>query len=176
MNRRNTMKSYYIEEFSDKAVYLAFLRYMLLNSNYYSFICFKYKESEKTKKTTKEVLQSLAPYKIYVKSVNEWPGTITQNDNHHIYRLIVYKASLDAIPALSKANCLFDWDYPRLPMDLAFYKDGYAWFASSSHERWNSLYTNDETVISDLKQLGVRISYDHDVNESSLFYITKYKL
>ena len=164
------MKAYYIEEFSNKTEYLSFIRYMLLHSDTFSFISFKYHEGEKIKKTTKEVLQLLAPYKLYTQNVNAWPGTVTKNFNNHIYKLIMYKATLDAIPALSKANCLFDWDYPKFPMDLSFYKEGYAWFASSSHEQWNALYTDSKTVIDDLKQLGICIKYVQDVDESSLFF------
>lgn len=170
------MKSYYIEDFTDKSTYIEFIRYMLSHSDYFSFVCFKYKESERTKRSTKEVLDLLKPYREYAKNVNEWPGNMTLNENNHIYRLFMYSATSEAISALSKADRIYDWDYPKFPMDLAFYKNGYAWFESVSHERWNSLYTADMAVIDDLKQLGVDVIFNREVDESTLFNISKSKV
>lgn len=164
------MKTYYIEEFEDKIVYTNFIRYMLAHSDTFSFVYFKYKDSEPTKKTTAEIKKLLLPYKIYAENVSRWPGTVTLNEFQHIYRLVMYKAVSQAETALSKADAIYDWDYPKYPMDLCFYRDGYAWFATSSHENWNALYTNDVSIIEELRWLGVCISCDDDTHDEDLFY------
>lgn len=164
------MKEYYVEEFKNKESYLAFIRYMLLNSDTFSLIYFKYIESEKTKKSVKEVKKALEHLKIYSCNTLKWPGTETTNNDHHIYRMIIYNSLLDAEKVLNKVEQIYEWQYPQLPMDLCFYKNGYAWFASCAHENLNWLYTNEISVVEDLKTLGVDLFFRKDVDESILFY------
>ena len=82
----------------------------------------------------------------------------------------MYKSVPQAEIALTKVDAIYDWDYPKYPMDLCFYRDGYAWFATSSHECWNALYTNDISIIEELKTLGVSIFRDDDTDDENLFY------
>ena len=164
------MKKYYINNFTTKEAYQAFIRYMLLNSDAFSFVYFKYRDSDRTKKSTKEIKDLLKPYKICARIVNEWPGTITLNENGHIYRLVMYKACIEAEKALNKASQIYEWQYPEFPTDLCFYKNGYAWFASCAHENLNWFYTNEQSVIDELTQLGVDIEYCSDIDDSKMFY------
>lgn len=57
-------------------------------------------------------------------------------------------------------------------MDLSFYKDGYAWFALSSHENWDALYTDDDTHIENLKNLSVKIGPARTADDSEIFYLS----
>lgn len=164
------MKAYNVEELENREIYLSFLRYMLVQSDAFSLIYFRYSEKEKMKVSTREIKNLLTQFKMYSRDVNEWPGTITLNDNHHIYRLVMYRATLEAKEALAKANSLFEWDYPKLPMDLCFYKNGYAWFAASSHEQWAELYVSDESVVDDLKKMGVKLTFSRNIQEAMLFF------
>lgn len=163
------MKSYFLDEFEDKKTYIRFVKYMLLHSDSFSLVYFKYTENEKEKTTVKEIKNLLKAYKIFAINGNQWPSTATLNVNNHIYKIVLYKADLGAEAALSKAEKLFDWDYPLLPMDLCFYKNGYAWLSSSSHEHFAYLYFNDKQTLVDLNNMGVKIRYDRDIDDSKLF-------
>lgn len=176
------MKSYYVEDFSnlrtyelqqtyDQQIYFAFLDYMLEYSQFFSFVHARYRENDKLKKTVKEIKNGLRGYKVFSERVNKWPGTITCDGDQYIYQLMIYRADPGAEEYLRKVPRLFDWDYPRYPMDLAFYKDGYAWFALSAHEQWNSLYTDDYTHIENLEKLGVKIEYAEEASDSEIFYL-----
>lgn len=164
------MKTYYIDDFKNKDVYDNFIRYMLSHSDAFSFVYFKYRNGEPTKKTTADIKKLLLPYKMYAENVSKWPSTVTLNEFNHIYRLVMYKSVPQAEIALTKVDAIYDWDYPKYPMDLCFYRDGYAWFATSSHECWNALYTNDISIIEELKTLGVSIFRDDDTDDENLFY------
>ena len=81
----------------------------------------------------------------------------------------MYKSDSNAEEALIKVNKLFDWDYPLFPMDLCFYKDGYAWFLSCGHEHFAFLYTDDINFIRELKDLGANVQDDGMIDDSKLF-------
>ena len=169
------MKAWYVEGMERQEEYLRFAEYMLSESDSFSLVYFRYNESDALKKSARKVKNLLDPLKIFAQNVNEWPSMITLNENSHIYRLTGYRAEPAAMEALKQADSLRDWDYPALPMDLCFYKDGYAWFAASSHERWNSLYTNDERVIDRLRAMGLTVIMEEDMDESKLFFDARTK-
>ena len=167
------LKTFFVKNFDtiEKSKYNDFLRYMLDNSDEFSLVYFKYKESEPTKKSTYEIKKRLSPYKISAKNVNVMPSMITLNENGHIYRLTRYESSSEVEEILSSVDMLYDWDYPKYPMDLCFYKNGYCWFAVSSHEYWNAIYTNDNEIINDLEKIGLEIEYYGETKENELFYV-----
>lgn len=163
------ISQYSVNNLDNPNSYLHFVKYMLLNSDCFSLIYFKYKKGEKNKKTTCVIKNGLSPFKIHSQDVHQWPGTISQ-DYNHIYRFVLYRSKLEAFKVLSLAEHLYDWNYPKFPMDLCFYKDGYAWFWSSSHEYWNSIYAETDKTICELKALGLTLDYIQKVNRSSLYY------
>ncbi len=55
-------------------------------------------------------------------------------------------------------------------MDFCFYKKGYAWFASSAHEHWNALYTDNPGVVADLQNIGLQVYKSGSVTEAEMFY------
>lgn len=164
------MKSYYVAKLDTSCMYLKFIEYMLKKSSAFSLVYFRYNSSEKLKKTTRTLKNNLAPYKLFEKNVLAWPSMITLNRGGHIYRLAMYKATNEVGGILSAVNSLWDWDYPALPMDLCFYRNGYAWFAASSHERWNSLYVNDEEIIKEMREEGFELVDETEVSDDSVFY------
>lgn len=165
------MKSYHIEESAEKELYLRFVEYMLDESEAFSLVYFKYDKSEPTKKSTKEVAEMLKPYKICSQETCSWPSNMTLNENGHIYKLALYRAERGAFDALAKAEGLFDWDYPKFPMDLCFFKDGYAWFVSSGHSQYAALYTDSDDVVACLSDIGTKIRPNGEVKESNLYTI-----
>ncbi len=92
---------------------------------------------------------------IYSCRSNKWPGTTTLNRQNHIYNLSFYKVNKNTCEILKKVNSLYSWDYPKYPMDLCFYKNGYGFFESSAHEEYNRLYTDDNTIIDELRKNGL---------------------
>lgn len=163
------MKCYCFEEFDSKKKYSDFVDYMLTHSDTFSLVYFKYNESEKVKKSVKEIQNLLKPYKIFSVNGNQWPSTITHNEFNHIYKITLYSAHSESKNALLKANGIFDWDYPKFPMDLCFYKNGYAWFSSSSHEYYAEIVLDDKKFFSELTNLGAVLHYERDIDESKLF-------
>ena len=61
-----------------------------------------------------------------------------------------------------KANDIFDWCYPQFPMDLSFYKEGYAFFASCAHERLSWFFSDSDEEVNTLKELGTDITVQRE--------------
>ena len=59
------MKEYFIDKFDDRQKYLDFLEYVIDRSDAFSFVYFRYRETDKVKKSTREISDLLRPYKIY---------------------------------------------------------------------------------------------------------------
>lgn len=162
------MRCFSVSEIKNKEQYGKFIEYMLLNSEYFSFIYFRYKENEKMKKRTREIHDSLKNYKVKSKFTQEWAGTVSFDENH-FYKLVLYQSKLEVKDVLCKVERLFDWDYPIAPMDISFYKNGYCWFSVTAHEQDADLYTDDKKVIEDLEQMGIELEYLYDTDE--IFYL-----
>ena len=163
------MKSYLLNDFSEKEAYLRFIDYMLDESEAFSLVYFKYDKREPTKKSTNEVAEMLKPYKICSHETCSWPSNMTLNENGHIYKLTLYRAERGAFDALAKADGLFDWDYPRFPMDLCFFKGGYAWFVSSGHSQYAVIYTDSDDAVARLSDIGAKIQLNGEIKESNLY-------
>ena len=54
-------------------------------------------------------------------------------------------------------------------MDLCFFKDGYATFASSAHKYENFLYTDNEELVKELSESGVQLMFQRNVDDSTVF-------
>ncbi|MBP3554378.1 MAG: hypothetical protein J6K63_01940 [Clostridia bacterium] len=156
------MNYYYIEDFEDREGYEKFIDHMLSYSDYFSFIYFRYRENERMKKTTREIHDALAKFKVKSKFTHEWPGTISFDDQH-FYKIVLYRSDPAAKEILCRFTHLFDWDYPMAPMDMAFYKDGMCVFSVTAHERDASLYTDDKKLVHTLEAMGVDLD---DVGET----------
>jgi len=86
--------------------------------------------------------------------------------------MITYKAELDIIPIIETVDTLWDWYYPNYPMDPCFYKNGRAWFVTSTHERWNALYLDNSMLhfVPDFESLGVTLIPRAKKEERERFY------
>ena len=170
------INSYFINEFKNREDYINFIKYFVQNSDAFSFVYFKYTKNERVKESVKNIKKLLQPYKIYSKTSNEWPGTVTLNYNNHIYTLCLYRSDERVVDVLSTVNDIFDWDYPNYPMDLSFFKDGYAWLTTCSHEYFCILYTDNRSIVTDLKELGVDIVKADPVDTKYIYYDEKAKM
>ena len=168
---------YYVEGLDVPNTYQQFLALLLAYSEAFSFIYFKYREGEKTKRLTREIQKRLSPFKISAKNVSQWGGTITLNEFEHVYRMITYKIDrakiFDIVDVFEAVESLYDWDYPKYPMDPCFYKDGYAWFTVCSHELDNTLYLRKDgsfPPIADFESIGAKLIPEGKVAETDLFH------
>ncbi len=165
--------SFYVDGCENKDTFHIFTRAILACSDAFSLVYFRYFENEKPSKGASFIKKGLSSFKLNSRIVNQWPGTtILKNDRGHIYRMITYKADIDVIPIIETVDTLWDWCYPNYPMDPCFYKDGRAWFVTSTHERWNALYLNDNMLkfVSDFESLGVTLVPKTKKEETELFY------
>ena len=166
------MKRYFVEKLENRTSYLRFLNYMFEHSDAFSLLYFKYQDSERTRKTTKEIQKALSPYRVFAKNVQEWPGTVTMDDRH-IYRLVIYRAVPQAKMVLERVEHLYEWQYSKYPMDLAFFKDGYAWFWSCTHEGINCLYLSNDATTKELEEQGLVLYYRGEQEVDSLYFNDK---
>ena len=107
--------------------------------------------------------------KFYYKKTANY--SMTLNENGHIYKLTLYRAESGAFDALAEADGLFDWDHPQFPMDLCFFKDGFAWFVSSGHGGYAVLYTDSDDVVERLSDISTKIRLNGEVKASDLYAI-----
>lgn len=165
------IKSYYIDALSERLPYTKFIDYMVANSDAFSVVYFKYHDSERTKKSTREMKKQLEPYKLFSCNVYKWPGTETENAFGHIYRLAVYRCDEAVADILKTVDHLYAWNYPAFPMDLAFYRDGYAWFSSCAHEWLMWFYTNDVLAVEALAAQGLSVEEDGEKDIEKMFLL-----
>ncbi len=163
----------------NKEISHRFLRVLLAYSDALSLIYFRYQTEEKFSSKVSQIKRRLSPFELDSRDVTEWPGTKVRNDQGHLYRMITYQVNMNIVPILEEVDTLWDWDYPLFPMDPCFYKKGYAWFAVSTHERWNSLYlqeTDSFPLASDLESIGVTLISRGKATAPELFYNQNYTL
>lgn len=169
------MKSYFIEEFLDSSDYENFIHYMITHSTYFSLVYFKYKESEKMKKSTRKIHDLLKPFKYKSFFTNMWPGTFTLNQSNAIYKVILYHSDSETIPILSSVKGLYNWNYPIYPMDLCFYRNEYCWMDSTTHEHLAHIYSDDMKEIALLKHFNDTLSFHKETENNKLFRIEDLK-
>ena len=148
------MKLFYLINLDIEEIYEKFIEIMLDYSDYFSLIYFQYKPGEKMKKSSRLIKDSLLKYKYISKNVKEWPGTISL-DREHIYGFTLYHSNDSVNQILRSVKSVYNWDYPKYPMDLCFYKDGCCIFDSVAHEEIARLYSNDNNLIELLSEIGV---------------------
>lgn len=164
------MNCYYVEGGSGKDNYQKLIRYMIAYSDSFSLTYFRYNRIERLKRTAKRIKEKLEPYKLYAKETTHLPSMETLNENNHIYELTVYRSCKQVIPVLEELDSLWQWDYPHYPMDLCFFRSGFAWFISSAHEEYAILYTEDSGVVNDLRDIGFTLIEDHTAEPDELFF------
>lgn len=72
------------------------------------------------------------------KRTEEWPGTQLLG---HLATLRMFRLSTRSLQPLARAGCLYAWEAPERPEDLALYNgDGKCWLGSIAHERDSFVY------------------------------------
>ena len=168
------MKKYCLDAFLTKEKYIDFIKYMLSKSDYFSLIDFRYKKNEPMKKGTKLIFEALKKYRVYSQYTEKWPGTETF-DTDNFYKIIFYKADVEAYESLTIVDNIFDWYYPNAPMDLCFYRNGFCWYESAAHEGEAYLYVDDLDEIYEIEKIGLNTWWSGESNDD-LFKLTEFNL
>ncbi len=162
---------FYVDGCEDSLISRDFLRAVLACSDAFSLVYFRYRENEKLSNSARQIKKDLSSFQLHSQYVSEWPGTKTQNDRNHLYRMVTYRADIDILPVIERVSTIWDWDYPQYPMDPSFYRNGYAWFVVTSHERMNTLYleeSNSVPSVMDLESLGLSLIPEGKTEEAKL--------
>ena len=82
-----------------------------------------------------------------------WPATIRgKGAPNDVY---VYKLVPEIKELLYKPKGFLEWSYPIYPEDPSFFKEGYCWFFTCSHEGYYIMYVNKEEF-EYIKSLGIK--------------------
>lgn len=156
--------------------YQEFLRYALENSDAFSVVDFRYTDRNwPRKKSCKNVLDALRPYRIKKRNNAVWPNMYVDTESefsmhNQQYTVMVYKTDPKVFDALCKPGSLFAWNFPKYPMDLCFYKNNKCWFSSIAHEEFVWLYTDSKEMVEELRRLGIPFDDGEEVDERTLFF------
>jgi hypothetical protein len=132
----------------------------------------KYKQNIIFKKSTEVFLKEINPFLVKSRCYPTiWPGVATVFDENTSVDINIYKICEEVKPYLYKAGGLFNWVYPYFPDDLSFFKNGYCWFYTVSHENYANIYVNNQQDIKNLLKLGIEFNVnEYTGNELSPFY------
>ena len=170
------MKEFFVEDFKNTSEYENFVNYMLMHSDFFTLVYFRYRENEKMRQSTKIIYNSLKKYKLHSEYTKRWPNTETKDDEH-IYKIVFYRSDPACQNILIRVKDLLSWDYPNAPMDLCFYKNGYCWLAVTAHERFACLYVDNDTEIKELESIGTELTLSEESAEVfryNMEFINKY--
>jgi len=78
-----------------------------------------------------ELIENLQPWLVSDYSSSSWPGTELFGEKA---RVKTYKVNPQTIEILNCVDSVFDWQAPKYPEDLAFYKGKEVLFSSVAHE------------------------------------------
>ncbi|MEK3889876.1 hypothetical protein [Bacillus sp. FSL K6-3431] len=98
-----------------------------------------------------EILAKFEPYTIETYQTKKWANTETEGPAATVY---VIEANLNTCRLLQQsAKTLYDWVAPKLPEDLTFMKNNFAWFSCTTHEEFGGFSIRSEYYRSLLEQV-----------------------
>lgn len=68
---------------------------------------------------------------------------------------LLYRVCDNTKNLLLKPNAILDWKYPNYPEDIAFYKNRYCWFFTTTHESSVTLLVDNEEEIRFWNDMGI---------------------
>lgn len=72
------------------------------------------------------------------------------------YRLHFYKINENLKEYLLSNKNLYAWLNPKYPEDISFFKNGYCWLYSVTHEKICNIYCENEQEYEYLKSIGIK--------------------
>jgi len=66
-----------------------------------------------------------------------------------------YRFSLELKDYLLTNDNLYKWNNPHFPEDISFFKDGYCWLSSITHENLYYIFCRNDREYKHLKSIGI---------------------
>ena len=128
-----------------------------------------------------ELKEKLKKYLIKEKHDSKW--TVNQvfvknekENNHYLFDICFYKICPEVEKfLLESVDSLYGFNPPYLPEDIAFYKDGYCWFYTVTHEKLCDLDIENIEESNYIENMGIKIE-KYQINEKLKDLFEEYKL
>ena len=129
----------------------------MVHTNKYDEGSDRYCDQKKFDNNTIPFLKRLNPFLIKIRrEAAYWPATIKgEGAPNDVY---VYKLVPEIKELLYKPKGFLEWSYPIYPEDPSFFKEGYCWFFTCSHEGYYIMYVNKEEF-EYIKSLGIKYEW-----------------
>ncbi len=168
------MKTLFIFNPESKDQYNELVSLLHSASEAFSLTYYREDEKEEYSPSVQEIRKQLEPALIHSELTRVMPS-MQIGGNYGLYELALYRTEIPQFSTLTDASSsLWDWDYPNLPMDLCFFRNGAAWFISSAHERFAYLYLSDddmsEYLLAMLREVGLEFEEQGSREEKDLFH------
>lgn len=120
-------------------------------------------------KYMKELKEKFKKYLVKEKHDNSWTMTkvdIKEKDEKgkYMFDICFYKICPEVEKFLLERNSLYAFEPPYLPEDIAFYKDGYCWFYTISHEKIGTMDIENKEDREYIKKIGIE-TQEYEINE-----------
>ena len=127
-------------------------------------------------KNTSELKERLKKYLVKEKhdskwTVNEVFGKNEKENNQYIFDICFYKICPEVEKfLLESVDSLYAFDPPYLPEDIAFYKDGYCWFYTVTHEERCDMDIESIEECKYIENMGIKLEkYETNEKDKDLF-------
>ncbi|PIC58041.1 hypothetical protein CSV80_15975 [Sporosarcina sp. P12(2017)] len=82
-----------------------------------------------------DILEQFKPHTLEVYQTKEWANTKTKGPATTVF--VIESNEITCRLLKHHANTLYDWVAPKLPEDLTFMKNNFAWFSCTTHEEYS---------------------------------------
>ena len=117
--------------------YQAIIRYALETCDAFMFVCCYYYNSGIYKREVKPFVKELSPLSIKRRQNSDWPGQRMlweEVSRRYQYSIRFYRSDFSAYDLLIRPDGFYKWGYPHYPEDITFFRHGYPWLITISHE------------------------------------------
>ena len=93
------------------------------------------------------------------------------NRGKYLYDICFYKACSEIEEVLlSKVDSLYAFNPPYLPEDICFYKNGYCWLGTLTHEKSNFINIENKEDYNYFKKIGLKLRKESNENNKNERY------
>lgn len=172
-----SMDNYWLNsEDIDGVHYINLLRYLMAHSDAFQLVISCNRRSVTA--GSKRIIKELADDKVGGWSTTgDYSLPLTEGTTRKgLYcTTAIYQISTHSLSVLQRPGSLYSWLSPEYPEDLSFFRDGYCWFATCSHERLAWLCAEKHEVQCIQEVTNAEFLYDGPCCTEAIFRET-YKL
>lgn len=150
MNSGDKVEYWRLAENPAGSTYRRLMKVLCDHSDLFYFV------TRKELKYDKEVIEQFRPYMKETYKTKKWANTITKGPAATVYVIEANKDTCKLLQQLS--DNLYGWVAPRLPEDLTFIKNNFAWFTCTTHEEFGEFSFRSDHCKSLIQQIeGLKI-------------------